>query len=66
MININIFQIVTNEFDKINEKNIIVSSALLSEVFKYYNKIKTCKHIKYPFLVKMCYRSVHIWGLYMY
>ena len=49
----------------INEKIIIVPSASLSEVFKYYNMNKTYKHIKYPSPVKMCYRSVHMWGLYM-
>ena len=38
----------------INEYIIIVPSASLSKVFKYYNKTKTSKPIKYPSPVKIC------------
>ena len=38
----------------INEYIIIVPSALLSKVFKYYKKNKTSKPIKYPSPVKIC------------
>ena len=59
MIKINILKIVTNVFDKWKNYNSFFCF-ILSNVFKYYNKTKTSKHIKYASPVKMCYRSVHI------
>ena len=63
---------ISHNFDHVLKRNHDTLSCcnidlfLQSKLFKYYNKTKTSKHLKYSSPVKMCYRLVHMSRLYMY